>query len=194
MEEVAGWIAPAATMIAAMMTASNLGARFTGWGFVVFLVGSIAWSAFALLTDQPNLLWTNLFLCLVNFVGIWRWLGRRARYEQGGKAAAEASAERLVTRLFAVSSIDGKPVTDPEGATIAHAIDAMARMADGGISYIVVREGGVAGMGEKLHMLEWRDLHMTAERIETGLTAEALAQRPAIAPERWPSHPAEAHG
>lgn len=194
MEEVAGWIAPAATMIAAMMTAANFGARFTGWGFVVFLAGSISWSAFALLSDQPNLLWTNLFLCVVNVVGIWRWLGRRARYEQGGEAAAEASAGRAVPSLFPLSAIEGKPVTDANGETIAHAVDAMARVGDGRISYIVVREGGVAGVGEKLHMLEWRDLRMTPERIETRLTAGDLASRPPIEPERWPSHPAEAHG
>jgi hypothetical protein len=30
---MAGWVAPAATMIAAMMTAANLGARVIGWGF-----------------------------------------------------------------------------------------------------------------------------------------------------------------
>ena len=41
--DIAGWIAPIATAIAAIMTASNLGTRVTGWGFVVFAVGSIAW-------------------------------------------------------------------------------------------------------------------------------------------------------
>ena len=59
-------LAPAATMIAAVMTASNLGARVTGWGFVVFTVGSIAWCLVALTSGQANLLWTNGFLILVN--------------------------------------------------------------------------------------------------------------------------------
>ena len=194
MEQIAGWIAPAATMIAAMMTAANFGARVTGWGFVVVRVGSSAWSAFALLSDQPNLLWTNLFLTLVNIVGVWRWLGRRARYEQGGEAAAEASAEAPVPSLFAVSGMDGKPIAGRNGDVIAHAVDAMARTKDGRISYIIVREGGIAGMGERLHMIEWRELRMTAERIETVLTPETLAERAPIDPERWPSHPAEAHG
>lgn len=36
--DLAGWAAPAATMIAAMMTAFNFGARITGWGFVAFTV------------------------------------------------------------------------------------------------------------------------------------------------------------
>ena len=54
MEDIAGWVAPIATMIAAMMTAANLGPRVTGWGFVVFTVGSIAWSTVAIATDQPT--------------------------------------------------------------------------------------------------------------------------------------------
>jgi hypothetical protein len=40
MNDIAAWIAPAATVIAAVMTAANLGARITDWGFVVFTVGS----------------------------------------------------------------------------------------------------------------------------------------------------------
>ena len=42
--ELAEWVAHAATMVAAMMTAANVGARVTGWGFVVFTISSIAWS------------------------------------------------------------------------------------------------------------------------------------------------------
>jgi hypothetical protein len=73
--DAAGWIAPIATMIAAIMTAANLGARITGWGFVVFAIGSIAWTAVGLSSGQTNLVATNAFLTLVNLVGIWRWLG-----------------------------------------------------------------------------------------------------------------------
>ncbi len=92
METAANWIAPLATTIAAIMVAANLGSRFTGWGFVVFTIGSIGWIAIGVLTDQPNLLWQNAFLTLVNAVGIWRWLGLRARYEKGSAKATGDSA------------------------------------------------------------------------------------------------------
>ena len=36
MENIASWVATVATIIAALMTASNLGARITGYGFIVF--------------------------------------------------------------------------------------------------------------------------------------------------------------
>ena len=59
MDDIAGWIAPIATMIAAMMTAANLGAKVTGSGFLVFTIGSICWSLVGLSTGQTNLLATK---------------------------------------------------------------------------------------------------------------------------------------
>lgn len=94
MEQVANWVAPIATTIAAIMVAANLGSRITGFGFIVFSVGSIAWMAVGWFDDQMNLVWQNAVLLGVNLVGIWRWLGLRARYEKGAQVAAEQSAER----------------------------------------------------------------------------------------------------
>lgn len=92
METIANWVAPIATTIAAIMVAANLGTRITGLGFIVFSVGSVAWIVIGAATDQPSLLWQNVFLLLVNIVGIWRWLGIRARYEKGAGAATANSA------------------------------------------------------------------------------------------------------
>ena len=91
MENIAIWVAPIATTIAALMTASNLGTRVTGWGFVVFTAGSLAWLTLGIATGQANLLWQNVVLTLLNLFGIWRWLGRQARIEDGAKSAAAAS-------------------------------------------------------------------------------------------------------
>lgn len=186
MEEIAGWIAPAATMIAAVMTATNLGPRVTGWGFAVFLVGSVAWSTVAVLTHQPNLLWTNLFLCLVNLVGIWRWLGRMSRYDTGAEAAAAKSRRRAAPDLFAISLFDGQAVTDATGETIAHAVGAMAERKSGRIAYAVVSEGGVGGVGETLHRIEWDELDVADGGLRTKIGADALRGRPEIAADDWP--------
>jgi sporulation protein YlmC with PRC-barrel domain len=186
MADIAGWIASIATMIAAVMTASNLGSRVTGWGFVVFLVGSISWSTMALWTNQSNLLWSNLFLTLVNILGIWRWLGRRAKYDEGAQAAAKASAVRSAPSLFALSALEGKPVAGADGSVIAHTVDGMARCDDGRISYLIVSEGGVGGLGERLHVLPWAEVTVEEEALATTLTAEALRDREEIAPDQWP--------
>lgn len=52
MISLVGWLATIATMIAAMMTASNLGARVTGWGFVVFSISSVCWTTLGYATGQ----------------------------------------------------------------------------------------------------------------------------------------------
>lgn len=187
MADMIGWMASIATMIAAMMTAANLGARVTGWGFLVFFVGSVCWTAMALLTDQANLLWTNVFLMAVNLVGVWRWLGRRAKYDDGGRAAAEKSASQAAPTLFPLGSLQGRPIVAPGGEVIGHAVDAMARCDDGRISYLIVREGGVAGVGERLHALDWRELRVDDEAFAADLSAEDLRDRDEIAPDQWPA-------
>lgn len=96
MEAAANWVAPIATTIAAIMVAANLGTRLTGYGFIVFSVGSIAWMGVGWFNDQANLVWQNAILLLVNLVGIWRWLGLRARYEKGAQVATEQSVEGRV--------------------------------------------------------------------------------------------------
>ncbi len=94
MEYIANWVAPIATTIAAVMVAANLGARLTGFGFVAFSIGSVAWIIIGLATGQNNLVWQNGGLLAVNALGIWRWLGLRARYDKGAAAAARATARR----------------------------------------------------------------------------------------------------
>jgi hypothetical protein len=183
----AGWIAPAATMIAAMMTAANLGARVTGWGFVVFTVGAVAWIVTALATGQQNLLVANGFLLVVNVIGVWRWLGQRAVYAEGAQAATEESAQKDSANLFAIASLEGRPLLAPDGATIGTVVDAMATSKQGRIAYVVVREGGLGGVGERLHAIDWRTLTVDDAGLHTQLDAAALAARTALQADHWPT-------
>ena len=91
MADIIQWVATAATILAALTTASNLGARITGIGFIIFLAGSLAWIATAVATNQSALLWTNIVLTLLNIFGIWRWLGRPSRVAVFGSARAGAA-------------------------------------------------------------------------------------------------------
>jgi len=186
MLEAAQWIAPAATMIAAMMTAANLGSRITGWGFVVFTVGAIAWVIVAIASGQHNLLVSNAFLLIVDMVGIWRWLGRQARYDEGAKAAELASERTSGPTLFPLSQIEGRPVLDAGGATIAHTVDAMAGCDDGAIRYFVVSRGGIGGVGEKLHAIGWGEATVREADVTTSVSATTLDARPVLDPENWP--------
>jgi hypothetical protein len=98
MEQIANWVAPVATTIAAIMVAVNVGSRLTGYGFIVFSIGSIGWIAVGWFNDQANLMWQNAVLLVVNLIGVWRWLGLRARYEKGAQVATERSVRRAGLR------------------------------------------------------------------------------------------------
>ena len=187
MEDIAGWVAPIATMVAAMMTAANLGSRVTGWGFAVFVVGSISWSIVGIASGQTNLLWTNGFLTLVNLFGVWRWLGRQAQYDDGGAAAARRSAAARVPTLFSTGALTGAKILNAKGETIGTIVDAMARCEGAALSYVVVSEGGAAGIGERLHAVDPLLLRFGHDGITSDLSADALAALPAIDANRWPA-------
>ena len=55
------------------MTASNLGSRVTGYGFVVFTFGAWCWIAVGWMTNQPALLWTNQYANQANPGAHYEW-------------------------------------------------------------------------------------------------------------------------
>lgn len=185
--EAASWIAPVATMIAAMMTAANLGARITGWGFVVFAIGSVAWSIVALSSGQANLLATNIFLTVVNLVGIWRWLGRQSVYEDGAEAAARQSRRADGPSLFPATGIAGMPVSDDRGETVGHAVEAMIECASGRVNYVVVASGGMAGIDEQLRTVPMARLDCHADGLILLERRAAFERREPLERDRWPA-------
>ena len=187
MNEIAGWVAPAATMIAAMMTAANLGARVTGWGFVVFTLGSVCWATVGASSGQTNLLATNLFLTLVNFVGIWRWLGRQRAYEDGGKAAQAASRRSAVPSLFTATGIAGMEVVDAKGQATGKAVEALIECGSGAISYVVVATGAIGGLDEKLRAVPREALRFAGDRLVLNLAADAFEALAPLEAGAWPA-------
>lgn len=173
-------------MIAAVMTAANLGTRITGWGFVVFTFGSVAWMAVALASGQQNLLLSDGFLTIVNLVGIWRWLGRQARYEDGSRRASVRSETAKVPTLFSIQSVAGAALTGRDGVALGTIIDAMMRCAGSEIAYVVVSEGGVGGIGERLRALDPHDVRFTANGPTCDLTPADLTTRPELKQGAWP--------
>jgi hypothetical protein len=189
-EEIAGWIAPIATMIAAMMTAANLGARVTGWGFVVFVVGSVAWSVVGVTSGQTNLLATNGFLTVVNLIGVWRWLGRQRAYEDGGKSATEASRRSAWPTLFTATGLAGAPVVASDGETVGNAVEALIACEDGRISYVVVSSGGIAGAGETLRAVAGAEIEFSAQELRLRAAKQWFEALPQIGDGDWPAAPA----
>jgi membrane protein implicated in regulation of membrane protease activity len=186
MADSISWIATIATIIAASMTAANLGARITGYGFAVFLIGSLAWFADGLMTGQPALMWTNAVLTILNLFGIWRWLGRQARVEEGARAASEASEDTPGEALFPVSLLSRAPVTSGS-AELGHCVDAMAGCGSGRLSYVVVSEGGVAGVGETLRRLPWSRARVKGEQLAAEMDKAAFERLEQLPRDQWPA-------
>jgi hypothetical protein len=187
LEDAAGWIAPVATMIAAMMTAANFGARVTGWGFVVFTVGSVAWSVVGLSSGQTNLLATNGFLTLVNLIGVWRWLGRQRSYEDGGQSAKEASRRSPYPTLFTATGVTGMPVSASDGKPVGRAVEALVSCESGRVSYVVVGSGGVGGIAETLRAVARDDLYFAWESLALRRDSAWFDALPALEDGDWPA-------
>lgn len=179
-------------MIAAMMTAANLGARVTGWGFVVFTLGSICWSLVGLQSGQTNLVATNVFLTCVNLVGMWRWLGRQRGYEDGAKAASRSSRNPGTPTLFSATGLSGMAVSDIGGESLGRSVEAMIECRSGRLSYIVVATGGIAGVDEELRSVPIADIQCHPDGLMILETKAAYARRPTLARGDWPASVAAA--
>ena len=186
MENSLSWAATAATIIAASITASNLGTRITGYGFIVFTIGSIAWFSFGLMSGQPALMWTNAVLTILNLFGIWRWLGRQATIEDGSAAAARASRGTPGEALFPVSLLAHAKVRS-ENTPLGACVDAMAGCASGRIAYVMVSVGGIAGAGETLRRLPWDGLRVEDEEIITRLDQAQFCKLEPVPKDQWPA-------
>ncbi len=186
METILNWVAPVATIVAALMTASNLGARITGIGFIVFTIGSVCWLTLGMIGDDPALLWMNVALTALNLFGIWRWLGRQAKFEEGAGHAAEASEGKASETLFPLSLTSSAKLLSSAGGDLGQCVDAMAGCASGRIAYLVVAEGGVGGVGETLRRVDWKDVTVEGDCLTTSLDRAGFERLARLEKDKWP--------
>ena len=186
MIDLLNWLAPAAIILAATMTASNLGSRFTGYGFIVFTVGSLAWLALGWLKNDSALLWQNAVLTLLNLFGVWRWLGVKAKIEEGGRSAQQESRETPGEALFPASLLGRGPLVGQGGAELGKAVDAMIGCSSGRLHYLVAADGGIAGVGETLRRVDWTRLSVEGEAFRTRLRPAEFRALQELDKDDWP--------
>ncbi len=91
--DIIEWYATITGIIAALMLASDLGRRVTGWGFVLFCTMNVAWIVWARGQEEgAGLIWQNAVLFAVNLLGVWRFL-LSAKNRRKQEAIAEAVEE-----------------------------------------------------------------------------------------------------
>ena len=186
MTDIISWVATVTTIVAASLTAANLGARITGYGFAVFLVGSVSWLTTGLLTEQPALVWTNVVLTILNVFGVWRWLGRQTRVEEGARLASEASEETPGEALFPISLLSRVPVMNGT-IQVGTCVDAMTGCRSGELNYVVISQGGIAGVGETLRRLPWQKARVEGEKVVTDIRPDEIAKLEEVERDEWPA-------
>lgn len=68
----------AAGTVAALVVSLDLGRKWTGWGFVIFVTSSMALIAWGFLGQQAQGIgWQNVALLAINCTGVWRYLLRK---------------------------------------------------------------------------------------------------------------------
>ena len=71
MSESLEWIAMGTGIVAAIMVSADLGRRITGFAFIVFAVSSTCWVVIGLSDDEAPLMYQNIVLTVINFIGIY---------------------------------------------------------------------------------------------------------------------------
>ena len=138
-----------------------------------------------MVTHQPALLWTNAVLAVLDLFGVWRWLGRQSRVEEGARAASQASETTPGEALFPISLLSRAEVRSAD-TQLGHCIDAMAGCRSGRLSYIVVSQGGVAGVGETLRRLPWSNAQVEGETLSTTLSLDDFDRLEELQRDQWP--------
>ena len=156
---------------------------------VDFLLGSAAqvsdWLMLGIATGQSNLLWQNIILTALNLFGIWRWLGRQAKLEEGGAKAQAHSEVAPGETLFPVSLLTRAKLMAANGAELGACVDAMAGCERGGLRYLVVTSGGVGGVGETVRRLDWKDAKVEGESVSTTLDRHGFEAIEQLAKDDW---------
>jgi hypothetical protein len=155
----------------------------------MFAVGSVAWIAADVQRGdpEPTLLVTHCVLLLVNLFGVWRWLGRQARYEDSSAHASKRSRWARVPTLFSAGSLIGATVRGSGEDSRGTVVDAMLKCDDKGLAYVVTSEGGIGGAGETLRAVPPEHLRLNEGEVVCDLNDDEWQRLPPIEDDRWPA-------
>ncbi len=189
MDGISGWLASIATIVGGLTVALNLGSRVTGWGFAVLALGSACWALNAWQSHTASLLIANLAMAAINAFGVWRWLGRRRRIEQGSARAMAESAVAPVPSLVSAGAILEKPVRLANGAAFGVVIDIMLHSETQDLAYALIGFDGIGGLGEELRAVPADRLRLRAGRLHCTMTEPQLRALPLVDASAWPVLP-----
>jgi len=85
--DVLQYYGAAAGALAALIVSLDLGRRWTGWAFVIFVTASIALIGWGFLSQEAEGIGAqNVILFAINLVGVYRYLIRKKAPHEAAKA------------------------------------------------------------------------------------------------------------
>ena len=75
--ELLAWIGAITGPLGAILLAANI--RISGYGYILFIISSVAMLIVGLSTDNHQLVTMNLLFTVINCIGAYRWLTPRTR-------------------------------------------------------------------------------------------------------------------
>lgn len=81
------WVGCATGVVGSALLAWR--SKWSGWGFVVYLLSNSCWIGFGVLTKAPGLVVMQLVFTATSAIGVWRWLVEpyRSRKQLAGEGA-----------------------------------------------------------------------------------------------------------
>jgi sporulation protein YlmC with PRC-barrel domain len=92
-------------------------------------------------------------------------------------------------KLFTATGITGLPVTASDGEMVGTVVEALVTCADGTVSYVVIRSGGVGGIGETLRAVARSDLDFGCKGFTLHHERTWFEALPGLADGDWPAAP-----
>ena len=74
-----------------------------------------------------------------------------------------------------------------DGRDSGTGVDAMAGESSGRLAYLVVSEGGVAGLGERFRRIPWALARVEHDRVAIAMTSRQFDSLPLLARDQWPA-------
>ena len=100
----------------------------------------------------------------------------------------EAAVDGAQTTLIAAGALIQCSVLGKGGAKLGKVVEIMLAAGKGNIAYVVVATGGVLGIGETLHAVDWCDFAVDPEngRLSLDVDAAEFAGRAGFDKDHWP--------
>jgi len=70
--DILQWLGCATGVLGSVLLAWR--SRWSGWGFVVYLISNACWIVFGLMSGAPGLVTMQLIFTATSAIGVWRWL------------------------------------------------------------------------------------------------------------------------